>query len=111
MDWLGIAPPKGASAQVNPKLSGIANVINGVENPKADKATPTDPKINFPRAERFGDMLGAADATRDFYKLQESLGVSRWSAYKSKAHLEDGRYGKPSIAVYDTERGLPTRGL
>ena len=32
MEWLGIAPLRGASAQANPKLSDIANVINGIEN-------------------------------------------------------------------------------
>ena len=84
MDWLGIAPPKGASAQTNPKLSDVANLINGVESPKAEKASSTDPKINFPRAELHGDMPGAAEATRDLVTLQESLGVPRWSAYKSK---------------------------
>ena len=81
---LGIAPPKGASAQANPKLNDIANVINGVENPKAEKASSTDPKINFPRAERLGDMPGAAKATRDLVVLQETLGVPHCSAYKSK---------------------------
>lgn len=54
-------------------------------------------------------MLGAVEAARDFYTIQESLGVSPWSAYKTKACLEDERYGKPSIAVCYTERGLPTR--
>ena len=73
LDWLGIAPPKGASAQDNPKLSDVANVINGVENPKAEKASSTDPKINFLRTKCFGDMLGAAEAARDFYSLQERI--------------------------------------
>ena len=68
MDWLGIAPPKGASAQVNPKLSGIANVINGIET-----KTQRDSKINFLRTKCFGDMLGAAEAARDFYSLQERI--------------------------------------
>ena len=42
LDWLGIAPPRGASAQTNPKLDDIANIINGFENPKIEKATSID---------------------------------------------------------------------
>ena len=109
MEWLGIAPPKGASAQANPKLSDIANVINGIENPKAEKANSMDLQIHFFRAAHFGNVSGVAEAARDFVTHQESLGVSPWSAYKTKACLEDGRYGKPGIAMCDTEWGLPTR--
>ena len=109
MEWLGIAPPKGASAQANPKLSDIANVINGIENPKAEKANSMDLQIHFFRAAHFGNVSGVAEAARDFVTLQGSLGVSPWSAYKTNACLEDGRYGKPGIAVCDTEWGLPTR--
>lgn len=36
LEWLGIAPPRGASAQTNPKLSDIANVINGTENQNSE---------------------------------------------------------------------------
>ena len=68
LDWLGIAPPKGASAQANPKLSDIANIINGFENPKVDRETPTDPKLRFRRAERAGDVSGAAEAAIDFVR-------------------------------------------
>lgn len=68
LDWLGIAPPRGASAQANPKLSDIANVINGFENPKIEKATHTDPKLRFRRAERAGDVGGAAEAVSDFMR-------------------------------------------
>lgn len=68
LERLGIAPPKGASAQVNPKLSDIANVINGIEN-----QTQRDSKINFLRTKRTGVMLGAAEAARDFYSLQERI--------------------------------------
>lgn len=68
LDWLGIAPPRGASAQANPKLSDIANVINGFENPKIEKATHTDPKLRFRRAERAGDVSGAAEAAIDFVR-------------------------------------------
>lgn len=68
LDWLGIAPPKGASAQANPKLSDIANIINGFENPKVDRETPTDPKLRFRRAERAGDVSGAAEAVSDFMR-------------------------------------------
>ena len=68
LDWLGIAPPKGASAQANPKLSDIANIINGFENPKIEKATHTDPEHRFRRAERAGDVSGAAEAAIDFMR-------------------------------------------
>lgn len=68
LDWLGIAPPKGASAQANPKLSDIANIINGFENPKIEKATHTDPEHRFRRAERAGDVSGAAEAVSDFMR-------------------------------------------
>ena len=68
LDWLGIAPPKGASAQANPKLSDIANIINGFENPKVDRETPPDPKLRFRMAERAGDVSGAAEAASDFMR-------------------------------------------
>lgn len=68
LDWLGIAPPRGASAQANPKLSDIANIINGYENPKIEKATHTDPEHRFRRAEREGDVSGAAEAASDFMR-------------------------------------------
>ena len=68
LDWLGIAPPKGASAQADPKLSDIANITNGFENPKVDKATSTDPKLRFRRAESAGDVSGAAEAASDFMR-------------------------------------------
>lgn len=68
LDWLGIAPPKGASAQADPKLRNIANITNGFENPKVDKETPTDPKHRFRRAERAGDVSGAAEAAIDFMR-------------------------------------------
>ena len=68
LDWLGIAPPKGASAQADPKLSDIANITNGFENPKVDKATPTDPKLRFRMAEHAGDVNGAAEAASDFMR-------------------------------------------
>ena len=68
LDWLGIAPPKGASAQADPKLSDIANITNGFENPKVDKATPPDPKLRFRMAERAGDVSGAAEAASDFMR-------------------------------------------
>lgn len=68
LDWLGIAPPKGASAQANPKLSDIANIINGFENPKVDRETPTDPKLRFRMAESAGDIRGAAEAAIDFMR-------------------------------------------
>lgn len=68
LDWLGIAPPKGASAQADPKLSDIANITNGFENPKVDKATPTDPKLRFRMAEHAGDVNGAAEAAIDFMR-------------------------------------------
>ena len=68
LDQLGIAPPRGASAQANPKLSDIANVINGVEKPNIEKATPTDPKLRFRMAESAGDVSGAAEAASDFMR-------------------------------------------
>ena len=68
LDWLGIAPPKGASAQANPKLSDIANIINGFENPKVDRETPPDPKLRFRMAERAGDVSGAAEAASDLMR-------------------------------------------
>lgn len=68
LDWLGIAPPKGASAQADPKLRNIANITNGFENPKVDKETPTDPKLRFRRAESAGDVSGAAEAAIDFMR-------------------------------------------
>ena len=68
LDWLGIAPPRGASAQANPKLDDIANIINGFENPKVDKATSTNPKLRFRRAESAGDVSGAAEAASDFIR-------------------------------------------
>jgi len=34
LDWLGLAPPKGASSQVNQELNSIAKVIQEFENPK-----------------------------------------------------------------------------
>ena len=68
LDWLGIAPPKGASAQADPKLSDIANIINGFENPKVDRETPPDPKLRFRMAERAGDVSGAAEAASDFMR-------------------------------------------
>ena len=68
LDQIGIAPPKGASAQADPKLSDIANITNGFENPKVDKATPTDPKLRFRMAERTGDVSGAAEAAVDFMR-------------------------------------------
>ena len=68
LDWLGIAPPKGASAQADPKLRNIANITNGFENPKVDKETPTDPKLRFRMAESAGDVSGAAEAAIDFMR-------------------------------------------
>ena len=68
LDWLGIAPPKGASAQADPKLRNIANITNGFENPKVDKETPTDPKLRFRMAESAGDVRGAAEAAIDFMR-------------------------------------------
>jgi hypothetical protein len=68
LDWFGIAPPKGASAQANPKLSDIASVINGFENPKIEKATHTDPNLRFRMAERAGDVSGAAEVASDFMR-------------------------------------------
>ncbi len=104
LDWLGIAPPRGASAQANPKLSDIANVINGFENPKVDKATPTDPKLRFRRAERAGDVSRAAEAAIDFVRnatpkdttIDDVLRFKR--VYHNSSHLlkkADGAFVDP----------------
>lgn len=107
LDWLGIAPPKGASAQANPKLSDIANVINGFENPKIEKATHTDPKLRFRRAERAGDVSEAAEAAIDFMRnaTPKNTTIDDVLRFKRVYHNSPHLLKKADGAFVDPETG------
>ena len=107
LDWLGIAPPRGASAQANPKLSDIANVINGFENPKIEKATHTDPKLRFRMAESAGDVSGAAEAVSDFKRnaTPKNTTIDDVLRFKRVYHNSPHLLKKADGAFVDPETG------
>lgn len=107
LDWLGIAPPRGASAQANPKLSDIANIINGFENPKIENGTHTDPMHRFRRAERAGDVSGAAEAAIDFMRnsTPKNTSVDDVLRFKRVYHNSPHLLKKADGSFVDPETG------
>ena len=68
-DWL--SKQRSNFAEVEEKVARIdlaTKIVRDFENPKVDRATPTDPKLRFRMAERAGDVSGAAEAASDFVR-------------------------------------------